>query len=408
MSTNASGSSRFRRPRSMRRKARPRRRQPSVFRRKFFRWLLIAAIILVAVVGLHQMWQRGYLAGLFRRAQPVEDLTDRCDRLDAAIRLSLDDLGASPIFILQSQEDREEETRRWRFRRLTVRVTDQISLLHCNLAITRAVEETGGQVLSGEQSPGGDRLTLEVGLEGVPTHRLELISDRTIAPTKGRLALIIDDFGAIDNQVAEDILELPVVLTAAIIPGHPSSGRVAQKAHQAGHDVLVHLPMQPKEGQTGEENTILVDLPEDEIRRRVRWALNEIPGAVGVNNHMGSLATENEKVMRTVLEEVKEAGLFFVDSRTSSASVACQVAAEVDVTCIRSEGFLDYQDEGAEIKGQLEKLADQALQKGTAVGIGHVKANTLGALQEMIPRLEKNGVRFCRVSRVLTARQKRR
>jgi len=378
---------------------------PSGFGRKFLRWALIAIVILAAVVGLHQVWQRGYLAGLFQRAQPIEDLTGRCDRLDEAIRLALDDLGASPLFILQAEENLEEDNRRWRFRRLTVRVTDQISLLHANLAITRAVQSAGGLVLSGEQSPGGDRLTLEVGLDEVITHRLELLSDRTIAPTRGRLALIIDDFGAIDNQAAVDILELPVTLTAAVIPGHPSSRPMAQKAREAGHEVFVHLPMQPRDGQTGEKNPIQVDLDEDEIRRRVRWALNEIPEAGGVNNHMGSLATEDKKVMRAVLEEIKSAGLFFVDSRTSSASVACEVAAEVGVICIKSESFLDYQDEGAEIKEQLQKLADQALQEGTAVGIGHVKANTLGVLQEMIPRLEKDGIRFCRVSRILALRR---
>jgi|GEM_PF-354370 len=388
--------------------AQPKRGLPPGSGRRILRWAVIVIIILAVVIGLHQAWQRGLLTVLFRRAQPVEDLTERCDRLDEAVRRSLDELGVSPVFILQEEEDREEETRRWRFRRLTVRVTDQIPLLRCNLAVTRAARVLGGEVLSGEQSPAGDRLTLELGLEGLITHRLELFSDRSIAPTQGRLALIIDDFGAIDNQAAADILALPVTLTAAVIPGHPSSQTVARKAGEAGHEVFVHLPMQPRDGETGEQNPIQVDLDEDEIRRRVRWALNEIPGASGVNNHMGSLATENEKVMRAVLEEIKSAGLFFVDSRTSSASVACRVAEEVGIVCVKSESFLDYQDEDANIEEELEKLADKALQEGTAVGIGHVKASTYGVLKEMIPRLENKGIRFCGVSRVLALRREQR
>ena len=463
MTADPSGSSRFRRPRSMRRKTwwfrrlfqrrpetrkatlryrarrigakgppaepvrdektRPVTMQPEAARppgvsskkglqsgagRRTLRWALIAVIILAAAIGLHQARQRGLLAGLFRRAQPVEDLIERCDALDEAIRLSLDDLGTSPVFILQAEEDREEQNRRWRFRRLTVRVTDQISLLLCNLAVTQAVRELGGEVLSGEQSPSGDRLTLEAGLEGLITHRLELFSDRAITPTRGRLALIIDDFGAIDNQAAVDILALPVTLTAAVIPGHASSQPMAKKAFEAGHEVFVHLPMQPREGETGEQNPIQVDLSDDEIRRRVRWALNEIPEAVGVNNHMGSLATEDETVMRAVLEEIKDAGLFFVDSRTSSASVACGVAEKVGLECIKSESFLDYQDEDANIEEELKMLAEQALEEGTAVGIGHVKASTYGVLKEMIPRLEGKGVRFCGVSRVLAIRREQR
>jgi len=386
----------------------PRKGLPPGFRRRFLRWAVIVMVILAAAIGLHQVWQRDLLAGLFRRARPVEDLTERCDVLDEALRRSLDELGVSPVFILQEDEDREEENRRWHYRRLTVRVTNQISLLRCNLAVTLAARELGGDVLSGEQSPTGDRLTLEIGLEGLITHRLEFFSDHAISPTQGRLALIIDDFGAIDNQTAADILALPVTLTAAVIPGHPSSRSVAQRAREAGHDVFVHLPMQPHDGETGEQNPIRVDLEEKEIRRRVRWALNEIPGPVGVNNHMGSLATENEKVMRAVLEEIKSADLFFVDSRTSSASVACQVAEEVGVVCIKNESFLDYQDDDADIEEQLEKLAEQALEQGTAVGIGHVKASTYGVIKEMIPRLEKKGVRFCGVSRVLAERREQR
>jgi len=388
--------------------ARPKWTLPPGSGRRILRWAVIAIVILAAAIGAQQVWQRGLLTGLFQRPRPVEDLTARCDALDEAIRLSLDELGVSPVFILQAEEDREEETRRWRFRRLTVRVSDQFSLLRCNLAVTRAVREHGGGILLGEQSPAGDRLTLETGLEGLITHRLEFIADRAIAPTRGRLALIIDDFGAIDSQAAADILALPVTLTAAVIPGHPASRQAAQKAREAGHEVFVHLAMQPRDGETGEQNPIRVDLGEDEIRRRVRWALNEIPGASGVNNHMGSLATEDEKVMRAVLEEVKDAGLFFVDSRTSSASVACEVAGEIGVDCLKNENFLDYQDEDDAIEEKLRKLADQALEEGTAVGIGHVKASTYGVLKEMIPRLEGEGVRFCSVSRVLAERREQR
>jgi polysaccharide deacetylase 2 family uncharacterized protein YibQ len=372
------------------------------------RWAVIAIVVLAAAFGAHRVWQRGLLSGLFQRPRPVEDLTERCDALDRAIRLSLDELGVSPVFILQAEEDREEENRRWRFRRLTVRVSDQYPLLRCNLAVTRAVRGLGGGILLGEQSPAGDRLILETGLEGLITHRLEFVADRAIAPTRGRLALIIDDFGAIDSRAATDILELPVPLTAAVIPGYPTSQEVAQKAREAGHEVFVHLPMQPRDGETGEENPIRVDLGEDEIRRRVRWALNEIRGAVGVNNHMGSLATEDETVMQAVLEEIKDAGLFFVDSRTSSASVACKVAGEIGVDCLTNAGFLDYQEEDAAIEEKLRALADQALEEGTAVGIGHVKASTYGVLKEMIPRLEGEGVRFCGVSRILAERREQR
>jgi polysaccharide deacetylase 2 family uncharacterized protein YibQ len=405
MTTIPSGSSRFRKPRSIRQKARRMRRPSFSVGRIWRRRLLIILAGLVVLVGLHQVWQREYLTRLFRRPQTIEDLIPQCDRLDAAVRLSLDELGAAPIFVLQSQEDLEESGRKWRFRHLTVRVTSQISLLACNLAITRAAEAVGGRVFAGEQSPSGDRLALELGLQDLRTHQLELVTDVNIAPTKGRLALIIDDFGAINNQVADDILKLPIALTVAVIPGHPTSQQIAQRAAAAGHEVFLHLPMQPKEGEVGEENAILTDLNEDEIRQRVRWALAQIPQASGVNNHMGSLATEDEKVMRAVLEEIKKAGKFFVDSRTSPQSVAPQVAQKIGLRCDRSDGFLDDQDDGAEIEKKLGALAEKALGQGTAIGIGHIKANTLETLKRMIPQLERKGVQFVHVSRLLDVRR---
>ena len=397
MPRRPSSSSKFRAPRSIRRKPRNTRRTVKI----------IGLILVVAViaVGMQQIWREGSIQRLFSRPQEVKDHLQLSDRVDQALREALDDLGTSPIFVIQDQKDIEEGGNRWRFRRLTVRVTSQISLLHCNLAITRAVQEAGGQVLSVVQGRSGERLTMELGVEGLRSHLVELISDKNIPPTRGRLSIIIDDFGAIDNQVANSFIQLPIALTLAVIPGHKTSQQVARQAVAAGHQVLLHLPMQPKDGDLGEENGILVDLPEDEIRRRVRWALAEIPQAAGVNNHMGSLATENRKVMCAVLEEIKAAGKFFVDSRTSSQSVALDVAKELGFSCDRSDGFLDSEDDAAQIKRRLEALAEKALQNGSAIGIGHIRANTLQALRDMIPRLEKKGVQFAHVSRVLEARR---
>lgn len=397
MTKKPPASSRFRAPRRLRPRVR--------FSRKWIKGILSVLVLAVVAVGAHQVWRLGVIQDFFARPPKMEDLLAGSNRLDDALRRSLDDLGASPIFVVQHDSVVVEENRRWRFRRVTVQVSDQVSLMHCNLAITRGIEAAGGEILSAEQGRGGESLVVEIGLQGLPTHLVRLSSEQSIQPTLGRLGIIIDDFGAISGPVAEAFINLPINLTMAVIPGHTTSQHLASQAVAAGHEVLVHLPMQPKDGEVGEENAILVDLSEDEIRRRVRWALSEIPQAVGVNNHMGSLATENEKVMRAVLQEVKAAGKFFVDSRTSSQSVVAEAGRKVDLCCDRSDGFLDYQDEGAEIEKSLEELTDHALQQGTAIGIGHVRANTLEVLREMFPALENRGIRFSHVSRILEARR---
>jgi polysaccharide deacetylase 2 family uncharacterized protein YibQ len=358
-------------------------------------------VMAVLALAIQQVWQKNLLG---RRPAPGPEMLDAralSDRLDVAIRQTLEDMGASPIFAIQAVENREEQGRRWTYRTVTVRVAAQIPLLRCNLAISKSVEAEGGHIISGQMAPSGNRLVLELGVDDLTTHHLEINSDKNIITTKGLLALIIDDFGAIDNQVAADIIQLPIPLAVAVIPGHPVSRQIAQQAVQGGHEVFVHLPMEPREGKVDEPNPILVTLTEDEIRRRVRWALDELPQATGVNNHMGSLATENEKIMRIVLGEIKAKDKYFVDSRTSAQSVAFDVARQIGLPCLKSSGFLDYVDQGAEIAKSLEALAQKALQDGSAVGIGHVKANTFRVLKTMIPQLEKQGLRFVPVSRLL-------
>jgi polysaccharide deacetylase 2 family uncharacterized protein YibQ len=396
MSTRPVSSSRFRARRRVKRKPKAAKRTSKII-------FLILAVI-VAALAIRHLWPVFLGQRLAPVPSEVKDFQQLSDRVDQALKEALDELGASPLVVTQTETELEEQGRRWCFRQLTIRVTAQISLSRCNLAITKAVQEAGGQVLNAEQGGQANRLIMELGVEDLRTHHLELISDENITPTQGRLAIIIDDFGAINSQVAEAFIQLPIPLTVAVIPGHETSQRMARQAAVAGHEVFIHLPMQPKEEAVEEENAILVDLPEEEIRRRVRWALTEIPEAVGVNNHMGSLATEDKEIMRAVLKEIKAADMFFVDSRTSPQSVAPEVAEELHLSCVKSDGFLDSQDDQAEIKSRLETLADRALQEGWAIGIGHIRANTLQALKDMIPRLEKKGVRFVHASRVLQLR----
>ena len=143
MPRRPSSSSKFRAPRSIRRKPRNTRRTVKI----------IGLILVVAViaVGMQQLWREGSLQRLFSRPQEVKDHLQLSDRVDRALRDALDNLGTSPIFVIQDQKDIEEGGNRWRFRQLTVRVTSQISLLLCNLSITRVVQEAGGQVLSAVQ-----------------------------------------------------------------------------------------------------------------------------------------------------------------------------------------------------------------------------------------------------------------
>jgi Uncharacterized protein conserved in bacteria len=145
-----------------------------------------------------------------------------------------------------------------------------------------------------------------------------------IKPKKrvGTIVLVIDDFGYRNDQVSDGFLDLGIPITCAIIPGHAQSRKFAQKANAAGQEVIIHMPMESTIPESGEEDyKIKAGMISEEIEWRIREVFKDMPEAVGMNNHQGSKATMNGKVMSVVASVLKQEGKYFVDSRTSSATV---------------------------------------------------------------------------------------
>jgi len=159
--------------------------------------------------------------------------------------------------------------------------------------------------------------------------------------SKKDLAIVIDDLGN-NIEGTKELLNLPIKLTVAIMPFMSTTKQDAELAHQNGHEVIVHLPMEPKHGKEiwlG-PGAITTDLSDIEIRKRVLAAIEDVPHAVGMNNHMGSKVSVDERVMRIILEVCKERGLFYLDSKTSSESVAKELAQEIKVPFLEKAVFV--------------------------------------------------------------------
>ncbi|MGE5507268.1 MAG: divergent polysaccharide deacetylase family protein [Chitinophagales bacterium] len=209
-----------------------------------------------------------------------------------------------------------------------------------------------------------------------------------------RVALIIDDWGY-EQPFATDFFNLPVPLTMAVIPFLPASERLAKAGQAHGWEVILHLPMEAEQHEyESTKGLVRVDMTDAEVRTAVDRALDAMPEADGVNNHMGSLATQNPRVMRVALEEIAARRLFFVDSRTSPASVAAGLAKERGMAFGENALFLDNQRNVEYIREQLNSLVSAARTVGYAIGIGHVRRETLSALQLELPELIRAGVRF--------------
>ena len=232
--------------------------------------------------------------------------------------------------------------------------------------------------------------------EPVPTRRTVTIPKIEIEEdVRGNIVIIIDDFGYRDDNVSEGFLSLDADITFAIIPGHQNSKVFAAKADQNGYEVIVHMPMESTNETRGEkEYKLTTSMTSDEIESKVEKVISEFPEAVGMNNHQGSKATSDKRIMNIVGNVLKRHGKYFIDSRTSSETVAEITMRSRGVPTIRRHVFLDNENQKNKIREQLYKLADKAELKGLAVGIGHAKTNTLKVLKQEIPRLKEHGFKF--------------
>ena len=219
---------------------------------------------------------------------------------------------------------------------------------------------------------------------------------------KGRIGIIIDDFGYRNDEISDGFLEIDAHLTYAIIPGHRYSTSFGEKAVDAGYEVIVHMPMENTGKTYGEEDFVLTTKMNNEtIERRLKNALKEIPTAIGMNNHQGSKASADQSVMSNVAKVMKEKGLFFIDSRTTVETIGETTMEVFGVPTARRNIFLDNEDDEEKIEKQLMKLVKRSEELGAAIGIGHVKPKTLNVLSDQIPELQKKGYKFEFVSKML-------
>jgi polysaccharide deacetylase 2 family uncharacterized protein YibQ len=190
---------------------------------------------------------------------------------------------------------------------------------------------------------------------------------------KKNVAIVIDDFGN-DMTGTKEMMALKLQFTVAVMPFLPTTHRDAEWAHSLGHDVLVHLPMEPIRGLSSwlGPGAITTSLNNAEIRSRVNAAIDDVPYAVGMNNHMGSKVTADPRIMKVVLEVCRERGLFFLDSRTNYRSVITKLSDHIGVRTLDNHIFLDDHYTMQHINKQLALIHTFLLKHDECVVIGHV------------------------------------
>ncbi|WP_301098334.1 divergent polysaccharide deacetylase family protein [Otariodibacter sp.] len=203
----------------------------------------------------------------------------------------------------------------------------------------------------------------------------------------GQLAIVIDDIGY-RNKEDLAIYELPKEVNIAIIPSAPHAADRAKKAFEQGRDILIHLPMQPKNSAVlVEAGALTVGMNEDKIKHLVEFSRVRVPYAIGLNNHMGSGATSDRKTMEYLMKVLSSQQLFFLDSKTVGDSVAYKVAKEFGVNALERNIFLDNSDELSDVQHQFNSAINYARKHGLAIMIGHPRKNSISVLKKGIAHL---------------------
>lgn len=311
-----------------------------------------------------------------------------------------------------------------------------------------------------------DILRLDLGVTGRATHTLLLYRDDTERPrarwggdpasTAWRrlaaradaplVAIVIDDWGYRSDATTGGLIDLEQPLTMAVLPGLAYSRRFALEATDlvlpvdggdppteqavarrlaAGtpvtvglgadptnvparrREVILHLPMESVRYPDVDPgpHAVLVGMSGEEIAAVVGQALASLPNVRGVNNHQGSAATADQPTMAALMQVLRERDLFFLDSLTSSQSVAFAEAEAAGLAAARNRVFLDNDhNDPASIRERLQRLVQAARATGAAVGIGHPHPATLAVLRAEMPRLAADGVVFVTMSELLALR----
>jgi len=350
---------------------------PRLRGRRTSRWLALALTAALAGVA----WFLWF-------CPPVTDETGLNEQFDFTVTDWAAKRGLKPDAAVMVREIRRERRHKWLHVRRSYWVPPRKrrSVL---LGEVAKLAGAGGMKMITEAPSRGETVAIVTTTSGKETMRL-VMRDQAF------VAIVIDDLGY-SAELARRVVALPCRLTCSIMPFTPAAKTVATLAQAGGKEIFVHMPMQPTYPLPNvPEYSILLKAGMDpaEVSLRLRRAFDSLPAAMGVNNHEGSVATEDRALMAQVAAEAKKRGLVFLDSKTTPKSVAWKVAREAGVRWERRAVFLDSEKSLEYTEGAFKKMVGLARIRGEVIAIGHPRSLTLQVLERRIPEAQRQGIEF--------------
>ena len=355
-----------------------------------------------------------YLSHSSSKTQPLlyeeiyaitSDLSNEISKIDDIIYQSLYRLGISEKNILfltvKPEHDKDYD---WDFTELLIQLSDRNSVLQINKIIDTGLSQLTPSVQWKTSEISKNEIDFQVFAMGFFTHKIRLVCEKpqqTFSKNLPKIAIILDDLGY-DCEMDISFIQLDLPLSFSVLPLAPHTKFIAMEANKKRCELMLHLPMEPKNFPhlNPGPGALLTCMGETEIRRVIDNHLRQILGIRGVNNHMGSYFTERRDKMGIVLSEIKKRNLFYIDSRTTSRTVAFDMAKKMGVPAASRSVFLDNDLSPKAIRFQMERLLGIARHSGKAIGIGHPHKETLNIIKEYLNRL-KTDVEVVPVSRLV-------
>ncbi len=385
-------------------RASPRKRPSARKRRKrlasrFWPFVGLIGILLVLALALFYLYRPSY------DLQPL--LNQRIDLIDKAIHSRLFKLGFSEKDVIsrQSLPTRSGDLS-WKTSSIELQLPERPPFSQIKRHMERDLTHVDRDVSLRFTEDPSQRKKIEVLVGDLLTHNLIFRPPKIKVPEKKvgpRVAIIIDDMGP-SKRRAREVINLEAPLTLSFFPFSRNSRKLAQEALEKGKEVILHMPMEPREfpGINPGKGALLMSMTEEELHQQIRANLDTIPFIKGVNNHMGSRFMEDEGRVAILMRELKERKLFFLDSRTTANTAGYRAARELGIKTGQRDVFLDNNryDE-AEIRENISKLLEIAKNEGKAIGIAHPHPTTIRSLGEMIPTLKEKGIEIVPLSELI-------
>ena len=282
----------------------------------------------------------------------------------------------------------------WDFSEMLIELPGRDSIQRIEGILNNEIGKLNLNVRVGKEKISESETVCNVFILGLHTHKIRLIGkekEKIISQKLPRIAIIIDDIGY-DRELALLFMDLGLPMSFSVLPMAPHTLDIANEAGKRGCELLLHLPMEPRnypELDPG-PGSLLTTMGEDEIIKLVNGHIGRVPGIKGVNNHMGSYFTERYDKMKIVLKEVKRHHLFYVDSRTTRRTVAFDLAKEMGIPGAKKNVFIDNELSLKSLRYQMERMMGIARYSGSAVGIGHPHRETLKILREYMGQLKND------------------